>query len=72
MDCIIRDSRNGCQIQELPSSINQKGLWIIGLAKLSVGGVRQIFDILVKNLDNLLQLLHSINVWCGNEQPDRS
>lgn len=25
------------------------------------GEMRQIFDILVKNLDNLLQLLHSIN-----------
>jgi hypothetical protein len=36
------------------------------------GGMRQIFDILVKNLDNLLQLLHSINVWCGNEQSYRS
>ncbi len=36
------------------------------------GEMRQIFDTLVKNLDNLLQLLHSINVWCGNERPDRS
>jgi hypothetical protein len=32
--------------------------------------MRQFFDIPVKNADNLLQLLHSINVWCGNEQLD--
>ena len=32
--------------------------------------IRQFFDIPVKNLDNLLQLLHSINVWSGNEQLD--
>lgn len=37
-----------------------------------LGEMRQFFDILVKNLDNLLQLLHYINVWFGNEQPDRS
>ena len=40
---------------------------VVGLREM-----RQIFDILVKNLDNVLQLLHFINVWCGNEQPDRS
>lgn len=27
------------------------------------GEMRQFFDILVKNLDNLLQLLQAINVW---------
>jgi hypothetical protein len=36
------------------------------------GEMRQTFDILVKNLDNLLQLLRSINVWRGNGQPGRS
>jgi|CXWL01.1.fsa_nt_gi hypothetical protein len=29
---------------------------------VGLGEMRQFFDILVKNVDNLLQLLHSINV----------
>ncbi len=33
--------------------------------------MRQFFDIPVKNVDNVLQLLHTINVWCRNEPLDR-
>lgn len=36
------------------------------------GEIRQFFDILVKNLDNFLHLLHTIDLWYPDGSLDQS